>query len=640
MSLKITLKNTLKIFFCVLLTLSALRFILFMTHSEDFDALSLFDIVISCLIGLKIDFIVSCWFFALPVTLSFLPLRCINTAWAQIAIKLLYFLGINALILINIGDFLYFSHVHRHLANELALLGNDWNFLLETALSHWPWIFGVVIFEALLLAFFTFAIEQGKSAPSLNGKNTLIFILIVIALVFGCRGKLSGKPFGLSDAFSTDQSASGQLALNGVFSLFKSRKAPHITFDHTNDQAFALVQKQLLSPQFQFANPDYPLLRQNHQTQNRLPGQPNVVIVLLESWSAQYIDSFSNNHLGLTPNFDELARHGIRFTQFFANGQRSIEGITSLLTGIPLLPYQPSLGHGMELSRHSYLGSIAKANGYSTLAMQSSERNSFRVDSIMTLAGFSNYYGAEDIPNLGLETSGKNPAFGTWDNNMLQFYVRKISELKPPFLAFTFTASTHSDFISPGQAWEVYPHDEHSLLGYFNTLRYVDEAIGRFMQAAATQPWFEDTIFIFMADHTLGLRDTDTLEKAGVHLTQERELENMRIPLLIYAPKYFSGHTSSRLGSQADILPTLVQLLGWETPFSSLSQSLFAEVNQPFVVFANGTVLGYITPNGYLKHNFEKTLDNTLTTNDEDAALAFYQSIVELEKTNRLVPIK
>ncbi len=124
---------------------------------------------------------------------------------------------------------------------------------------------------------------------------------------------------------------------------------------------------------------------------------------MFESLSAGYVDSFSENDYGVTPNFDYYANNGLKFTNFYANGQRSLTGITALLAGITQPHGMPPLGEGLELSKLSYLGKLAAQNGYDTLAIQSSNRGSFKVDAIMNLAGFKQYYGAEDIPKTGAE---------------------------------------------------------------------------------------------------------------------------------------------------------------------------------------------------------------------------------------------
>lgn len=221
---------------------------------------------------------------------------------------------------------------------------------------------------------------------------------------------------------------------------------------------------------------------------------------MIESLSAKYVDELAKNSFNVTPTLDKLAQEGQIFTNFYANGQRSQEGITSIYTGLTQPAGFENLGEGLELYNPSYLGDMANKNGYSTLAMQSSDRGSFRVDKLSSLAGFKQYYGAEDIKQTG-EESGQ-PNYGAWDGNGFRLLSSKLKTMKEPFMGFFFTASTHSPYYSPGKKWEKYPHDTYSENGYLNTLNYVDDQIKEFMESSKKEPWFNRTIFIFTADHT------------------------------------------------------------------------------------------------------------------------------------------
>jgi len=328
----------------------------------------------------------------------------------------------------------------------------------------------------------------------------------------------------------------------------------------------------------------------------------NIVIIMFESLSAGYVDSFSENNYGVTPNFDGYAGKGIKFTNFYANGQRSLTGITALMTGITKPEGMPPLGEGLELSRLSYLGRLAVENGYDTLAIQSSRRGSFKIDAIMNLAGFKQFYGAEDIPKTGDELGAPN--FGVYDGDMLRFMHKKINTLKEPFISFAFTATTHAPYFSPGKKWEKYPQDPGSRNGFLNTVSYVDAMLGEFMQAASEEPWFDNTIFIFTADHVLGI-DARKQKMDDEKARKFNALDDFHIPLIIYAPEILSAETIDRVGSQADLFPTIIHLLGWRNQFASLSNSLLDEqVQDRFVFLRVGSMIGIITADGMLKYNF------------------------------------
>ena len=262
----------------------------------------------------------------------------------------------------------------------------------------------------------------------------------------------------------------------------------------------------------------------------------------------------------------------------------------------------PPLGEGLELSKLSYLGRLAVQNGYDMLAIQSSRRGSFKIDAIMNLAGFKQFYGAEDIPKTGDEAG--SPSFGVYDGDMLRFMHKKINTLKEPFISFAFTASTHAPYFSPGKRWEKYPQDPASRNGFLNTVSYVDTMLGEFMRAASEEPWFDKTIFIFTADHVLGI-DARREKMNDEKIKKFTALDDFHIPLVMYAPKLLSSRTIDRVGSQADLFPTIIHLLGWHNEFTSLSNSLLDEaVPERFAFLRAGSIIGIITEKGMLKYNF------------------------------------
>ncbi len=633
------LKNIFSIYVFVLISLSVLRLILFLTYQSDFATLDTNEVISAFFMGVRVDIISLCMIFSLPILLLFLPIKWIENRNIQLFIYALLFVLISFIVSVIITDIVYFEHVHRHIANEVKLIQNDTAILWDMAQVHFDKVIYFVIFEIILFFVFRKSINFNIDA-SFSLKNIGLLLLVIALFTLGIRNKITDKPFGIADAFTSHKTASGNLALNGFFSIakgFNDKKSYHFLNKNLVEKN---VRDALKSDEFKFISNKYPLLRQTNTTDDTQQKKYNVVIVLLESWSAKYVDSFSNNTFGVTPNFDKLANNGLKFTNFFANGQRSIEGVSTLFTGIPMLPEFNTLGSGLELSNLSYLGNSAKQAGYSTLSMQSSARGSFRLGAISKLAGFEQYYGAEDIPDLALETTKKTPSFGTWDNNMLSFYLDKINTLKAPFLSFAFTASTHAPFISPGKQWEKYQHDSNNILGYLNTLYYADDALGRFMEKAKKQTWFDDTIFIFTADHTVGFSSDKRLFKGtGIKTQKDRILEGMRIPLLIYAPKIFKqAKVIDRLSSQADIFPTLTHLLGWQTPIATLSNSVFSTSSQPFALFRNGNIMGYINENGYVKHNLTSTLENNLGETAKDILLSFYQFLSDHLKTNTIYP--
>ena len=306
----------------------------------------------------------------------------------------------------------------------------------------------------------------------------------------------------------------------------------------------------------------------------------------------------------------------MRFDRFYANGSRSIYGITTILSGVAKPAGFPPLGNGLEFSNLTYLAGILKKNGYDTLSMQGSSRRSYRMDSVMNLSGFDQYYGKSDIPNVETIDAGHSDGgIGTFDYNTLHFLHQKINTLKPPFFGFVFTASTHTDFHVPQKKYEKFEHSLSGYKGYLNTMYYADDAIKRFMSEVQDEPWFDNTIFIFTGDH--GYKSAARgLSKKMRHVKKAAaSIEHHRVPLVIYAPKIIAPSKNPTLGSHADILPTIIDMLGLQNSYSAIGSSLFDKsVHERFVYIQEGSSMGLITDKGYVKHNYK----NIIETNVKD----------------------
>jgi len=592
--------------YALVLSLSALmstRLWLFFRHPADFSDLSVGELLLALFTGLRIDImIVFTWAGAIIFFLLWPAGFTFNRYYRKL-LGLLWAVVIVGITIANVGDILYFDFVHRHVAQELSVIGNDIGILVQMALHYYlSALIATIIFSFFIIYLFARLFKPQIQKRKITLKEYAVPLLLSIMLFLGIRGNLAGKSFAISDAFVVNKMSFGNLAINGFFCLYRSGGFSPADHNHLPfEAAVAQVKKTLISPNISFAeNPEYPLMRSYPKTEKK---PYNIVIIMFEGLSAGYVDSFAGNHYGVTPNLDYYANNGLKFTHFYANGQRSLTGITALMTGVTQPHGMPPLGEGLELSKLSYLGQLAAQNGYDTLAIQSSNRGSFKVDAIMNLAGFKQYYGAEDIPKTGAEV-GK-PNFGIYDGDMLRFLHQKINGLKAPFISFAFTATTHAPFFSPGKQWEKYPQDPASRNGFLNTVSYVDTMLGEFMQAASQEPWFDNTVFLFTADHVLGI-DARREKMDDEKVKPFSALDDFHIPLVIYAPKVYPPKTVGTVGSQADLLPTIIQLLGWHNPFTSLSQSLLDEaVQKRFAFLGVGSTIGIITDAGMLKYNFK-----------------------------------
>lgn len=586
----------------------AIRLSLFFMYQNDFADLTTNEFFASLFMGFRVDMITLFTFSSVFI----LTLLFVKNYKIRAFIGLLWAIILCSIFVLSFSDVLYYDYIHRHISNEIFNLGEDMDIIIGMAFgSMLHYTLGAIIlcFAFLYLAYKLFS---QKIQNFISGKKLFItFILALLVLFIGIRNSFEGKSFGSSDAYAVNKVSSGNLALNGFFTIYRTAKSPTKHNLMHLDEAIKLTKKALKTPNAPFIDEKYPLLRR--YTKKDRP-QYNVVIVLLESFGAEHVDGFTKyKELNVTPYFKKLSNEGLKFTNFYSNGYRSIFGITSVFTGVTIPSGFQYLGKGLELSNLSYLGTVAKQNGYSTISMQAANRRSYRVDAVSALAGFDEYYGAQDMPNIEKLDDAREPLTGTYDYNMLDFYRTKLNTMKEPFLGFAFTDSTHSDYHLPSAKYERYPHDLKNYNGALNAYIYADSAIERFMEKAKKEPWFDRTIFIFTSDHGSGDALNPIARKYRRDDKHLSSIEHFRIPLIIYAPKIFKPQEIKTLGGHNDIFPTIVDMLGWRADITTMGSSLFdKDVHERFVYFFAGNLIGLITNDGYIKYNFKHIVEKSL----------------------------
>jgi len=526
-------------------------------------------------------------------------------------------------------DITYFGYVDRHIATELFAIGQDMGAMLRIAFTSYLGAILAYVALCAALGWLWWRVARRDTAPVRAGGGALVFVVLFLALILTGRGwTFYGKPINVVHAFDSGNTAAGNLALNGVFSAVMtndaSRQVNHRFFDPPEA-------RRLVAQIYPMTDDKYPFLR--HFAAK--PVHPNVVFVLLESWSFHYVDALGGGHYGVTPNFDALVKQGLAFTRAYSHGQRSIEGVQASLTGVPRLIGMPYLGKGLEVTNISRLGAIAQRHGYRTLFVQAPHRGSFRMDAIARAAGFEQYYGMEDIPVV-LDYPDANAAPFGWDYDTYMFVDGKLAREQQPFLAYVYTGTTHEPFARLPKRFEKRPHGALTEDGFLNTLYYADWSLGEFMKKAAQADWYKNTIFVFVADHPIG--------KFGIARVPDR----FHVPLLIYAPGLVKPGTNDVVASQLDIFPTLVDLMGFEDPFSALGDSLMRKQNGVAFVSA-GSIVGLIGKEGYVTSSLKNRLDTgpvgnapmpppAYFDNLEKELLATDQVVYELLRDNRWAP--
>lgn len=622
-----------------LLPFSIARLALYLIYRQDFASLGITDILSAFVVGLRFDLSVLITGIFLPLLLMLLPFRWSHHVYWQRLWGWMIYLVLLLLVFMLAADTIYFGVVHRHVGSEINAMSADIAPMIALAFGQYSLIlllfalsaaFGAVLWRRL--------VHPVPAVPKYKWPRLIGIVVVLLLFVVIGRGGWSGKPISVGEAFFSNSVAQGYLALNGAFAITHAlnEKTPVLREFMPQPEAVSITQHMLAGSSKPFKDPEYPLYRQLNSG-THIQKKPNVVVLMLESWGALHVDAVRRQMglppLGVTPNFDELAQHGRLYTNFYANGQRSIQGAEAILAGLPTLPGMPFLGEGLEQDRQSFLGELALSQGYQTIMLQSSDRGSFRFDSIAARTGFSTYKGAEDMPEL--HDHPKPPAtWGTWDHNTFQEANKLFAAAHKPFLSFIFTSTTHVPWIIPDARWRKY--DSGSDRDRFlNSLFYADWALGQFIASAKKAGYYDNTIFVLTADH------------ANEFVEHPEHTPNLyHVPLLVVGPGIKPG-IDERVGSHFDITPTIADLAGWSVGYAGLGRSLLdnTRVDQRVSFSIRGNIFDLISSRGWVSHDLSRRLGNAdgMSAADVDGMerelLAEYQTISSLLVENHLVPL-
>ncbi|NVO84380.1 LTA synthase family protein [Hymenobacter terrestris] len=489
--------------------------------------------------------------------LSLVPSR--GRSWQRLT-RAVYLLLNGFGLLLNLVDWEYFRFIGRRTSNELSTIGADVQRQAgQLLLSYW-WLllpFGALL--ATLWYFYPMPLEEPQAHKKLQatsfklqvGRETntakewrkkltaysLQLVAIALLAVLGIRGGLQLKPLRTGAAFVQQPAVLGHLALNSTFTFLKSL-------------GYAVPERKNYfdSPQqLQTALAARPLPK---RTTAPLPGR-NVVILILESFSSEYTGVENPGRRGYTPFFDSLATRGggLLLPDHYANGRRSIEALPAVLAGLPSLMEGSFITSDFQTDELHGLGSILARHGYQTSLFHGAQNGTMGFNTFGGMTGMQQYFGLDEYPGAA-NSSDFDGHWGIFDEPYLQYFSQQLSRQQQPFFSTLFTLSAHEPFGLPAKYQGKLPT---SKLAIQPTIAYTDLALRRFFATARQQPWYTNTLFILLADHTSQSDAPDYQNLLGEYKT----------PLLLFAPgQSLPAISQPRISQQADVPATVLDLLG------------------------------------------------------------------------------
>ena len=487
--------------------------------------------------------------------------------------------------IVNCMDIVYVRFTDRRTTcTVFTEFQNDGNLVSIIWQSMWQYwyvtLFGIALLTLLILCTRKqWLVATPRKTWVYYTAEIVLMLATIYFIVIGIRGGFGKytRPITISNAMQyTNTPQETAILLNTPFSLMKSlENTMYIHPHYFNDEEI----EELFSP-----------IHTDEIEENGRLGQVNVVVLILESFSKEYI-GFYNQHIdgynGFTPFLDSLLAQSVTYTHSFASGRKSIDAMPSVLSSIPML-IEPYIVTPYSTNAVSSLAACLKEEGYATAFFHGAPNGSMGFQAYARSAGFEQYLGMDEYD--GIEAF--DGTWAIWDEEFLQYYARSMNQMKQPFMTAIFTASSHHPFRVPKQYEGVFPRGTQPI---HQCVGYTDYSLREFFAYAKQQDWYENTLFVLTADHTNQVSLPEYATAKGI----------FEVPIAFYSPRWNQGNLQIQGAvSQTDIMPSVLAYLGYSKPFFAFGEDILTqEKKHPYAVCYNHPVYQLLSDSLLLQFN-------------------------------------
>jgi phosphoglycerol transferase MdoB-like AlkP superfamily enzyme len=518
--------------------------------------------------GVWFDNVVGCYILTVPLLVLMVAACCnrFERGWRRF-VQWWYVVLYTLILAISASNIPYYAYFAKNINSSIF---NWFGYANTTAgmvvgeSSYWLYI---ALFVVAVAAFawcvlwlrrhFDALIAQA-SQVALTGKSICWRIAATLCLaglcVFGIRGRVGYNPIKVSEAYYSQDPFLNQLGISPTFNLLTSwmddmrpeNRELHLM---AYDDAITYVRQQL---DIQGVVDSADVLKR-HVAADSIQRRPNIVIILMESMSASFLHSLGQRE-EVTPTLDSLYHCSWAFTNCYSAGIHTNHGMTASLYSFPAL-MKRNLMKGTVTPRRHGLPSVLKQLGYHNMFFMTHESQYDNMNAFFRTNGYDAVYAQEDYP-----MSERVNAFGVSDHFLFKYGLQRINEAdkqQKPWMATLLTVSNHPPYVIPDWFKPKSKDEEMQIV------EYADWCIGDFLAKARREKWYDNTLFVIMADHgkIVGQVDSELPESYN------------HIPLIIFGPGV-EPRLSDQLAMQVDVMPTVLGLLGAEYDFDGFGVNL------------------------------------------------------------------
>ncbi len=521
--------------------------------------------------GLWFDNVMLCYIMVLPLALLLIAatlgchskaLRRFASIWACIFMTVL--MGVSAA---NIPYFAYFfKNLDASIFGWFGYMGTTAGMLFGE-MSYWAYFILFIVMVTLfwwVVRKWRKTIDKKIDAVKTNGDRRwwplrLVVAAAMIALcIFGIRGRVGYNPIKVSQAYYCDDPFLNQLGISPSYNLVTSvldgmRKENAELHLMPYPDAIAYTRHELGLNE---NATDSTALLLRHVAADTASSKPNVVIILMESMSASLMQAFGQKER-LTPTLDSLFKCSLAFSNFYSAGIHTNHGITATLYSYPALMMR-NLMKGTVTPHRKGIPTVLKEHGYHNMFFMTHESQYDNMNAFLRTNGYDDIYSQETYPKEERVNS-----FGVPDKYLFDFALPVINQAAgsaEPFMATLLTISNHPPYVVPEWMKTTSSKPETQIV------EYADWCIGQFLAQARQQSWYDNTLFVILADHGKLVGEMDA----------ELPQSYNHIPCIIFGPKA-TPQVYDGLAMQVDVMPTLLGLMDMSYDYDGFGVDLLRQ---------------------------------------------------------------
>lgn len=580
--------------------------------------------------GLWFDNVMGCYVIIVPLALVLLA-ACFGYCkrWMLRTVAV-WFCVLYALLLMasaaNIPYFAYFfKNINSSIFEWFGYTGTTAGMVFQEK-TWWEYI-ALYFVLTTVFCWLVWQITERTIITATNRKHWLPSLLITVALIalclFGIRGRTGYNPIKISQAYYSNDPFLNQLGINPAFNLLTSalddmRKENAELMLMPYNEAISYVRKSLNivgdvdSTKVLFRH----ITNTNQEEDSILSTQkPNIVIILMESMSSALLGK------GYTPVLDSLKTQSLFFSNFYSAGIHTNHGMTATLYSFPAL-MKRNLMKGTVTPKRDGLPTVLKQNGWHNLFFMTHEAQYDNMNAFFRTNGYDEIYAQEDYPKEEIVNS-----FGVSDHFLFDFALGKLNNTakqQQPFMATLLTISNHPPYIIPNWFKPSSKEPETQIV------EYADWCIGDFLKKAKKEDWYNNTVFVVLADHgkLVGAADSE-LPQSYNH-----------IPLMIFGAG-IQPQEYTQLGMQVDVMPTLLNILGIDYEYNGFGVDLLRQPRQMVFYSADNQIVARDSTRCFLYHpQMKKSFcydigsdGQLIQTHNEEAFAPLRQYVFAMEQT-------